>query len=777
MQIISYSLFLFLLIFCPLAFGTVESWTLTVMETCTALSFLFLGAFFFLHNKPALRIPGIVPLFLLLGYMLLQLVPLPIPLVKILSPATFELYRPLLDIDPALQFVPLSVNRKSTLLTLFISASYALVYLLTIYHCSRADRLKKTAAFIVCLGVLIAVEAIIQKLTSPEAIYWFRATPNSTPLGPWVYKNHFAGFMEMLFPITIALFLFYRPQVVYDKSIREKFISAMTMPGGNRYLLLGTGAILIAVSILLSVSRGGIITLSIAFLFFTLFSARTLTDYRTRWAVILTVLVVLMITWLGWQPIIDKFGNIWGEEGLNTSGRFPVLMDSIRIFQSFPLFGTGFGTFIDVYPAVRTVPGEAVFDHAHNDYIELLASGGLIGFLICAWFVIAVLHHAIRKLLHRKDRYAILLTSGALTGILALLFHCLVDFQIYNGANGLYFFFLCGLTVSAVNTRLHYRTHPSLLEQGGKISLLLPGIFALFLLICSPWYFLNIQKAEKRSAPVTSVFLNRHISTDRLEKMHSTLFDASRLDPFAAKYFYQLGHISSFLGKKAQAQHEYLQASLRQPANGSYLQQLGISLATNKVEQKKTLLSLGLLREPLVLDGYLIYCDWLLKNNFRQEAFVILNRAMYAISWSITDIVNFMLPYRFTLSEIEQMLPPLPAIWNEIGSRMERYRRQEDAELFYTMTLDFLDGNEVKPNYFSRLYNLYLRQKKEIKALEILRMGIGYLPDYAPFRVQLGDYYHRQGINYRAAQEYTQALRLDPDNRYVLRKLEQLDRD
>ncbi len=439
MQIISYSLFLFLLIFCPLAFGTVESWSLTVMETCTALSFLFLGVFIFLHHKAALRIPGIVPLFLLLGYMLLHLLPLPVSLVKILSPATFEVYRPLLEIDPELQFVSLSVNRKNTLLMLFTFTSYALFYLLTVYHCSRADRLKKTATLIVCLGVLIGVEAIIQKLTSPDAIYWFRSTSNSLPLGPWVYKNHFAGFMEMLFPITIALFLFYRPRVVYDKSFREKFISAMTMPGANRYLLLGTGAILMAVSILLSVSRGGIITLSIAFLFFTLFSARTLADYRTRWAVILTVLVVLMITWLGWQPIIDKFGTIWGNKGLDTSGRFPVYLDSLGIIRSFPMFGTGFGTFIDVYPAFRTVQGEVLFDHAHNDYLELLADGGLTGFLLSAWFVIAVILHAIRKLLQRRDRYAILLTSGALTGILALLFHCLVDFQIYNGANGLYF--------------------------------------------------------------------------------------------------------------------------------------------------------------------------------------------------------------------------------------------------------------------------------------------------------------------------------------------------
>ena len=97
------------------------------------------------------------------------------------------------------------------------------------------------------------------KLTSPDAIYWYRPTPNSSPAGPWVYSNHFAGFMEMIFPLTIALFLFYRPKIADNRSFKEKLLDAMTMPGANRSLLLGTAVILMAVSILLSISRGGII--------------------------------------------------------------------------------------------------------------------------------------------------------------------------------------------------------------------------------------------------------------------------------------------------------------------------------------------------------------------------------------------------------------------------------------------------------------------------------------------------------------------------------------
>lgn len=769
----SYALFLFLLLFGPLAFGTVETWSGAVLNITAALSFLLLTAFLALRKQEGLRIPGILPLLLLPGYMLLQMIPLPAQLVELLSPATYDLYRPLLELDPNHHFIPLTVNRKNTLLMFFAFSSCCLVYLLTLYHCSKPEFLKRTVAIVVLLAILIAVEAIIQKLTSPDLIYWFRPTPNSSPVGPWVYSNHFAGFMEMVFPLAIALFLFYRPQVFSHRTMREKFIYLLTMPGANRYLLLGTGAMLMAVSILLSISRGGIITLSIAFFFFTLFSARTTADPRTRWAVVLALLVILMITWLGWEPILDKFGNLWGETGLNTSGRLPVFFDSVALFTSFPLFGTGFGTFIDAYPSVRTVPGLAVFDHAHNDYIELLSTGGLIGFLLFLWFVAAVLSHSITTLMQRRERYSILLTSGALTGILALLFHSLADFQLYNRANALYFFFLCGLAVSAATTRLQYRTRSTLLEAAPGKNILLPSMLAVTVLIGSSWYSFNMYKAETITAPIRSKFLNSNIEQSRLKLMHSTLSDASRLDPYEAEYFFLAGHLLRLLGKSREAGEKYWQACVRLPTSGRNLQQLALSRPQDGFAQQKRLLSLGLVREPLSVQRYLTYSDWLLRNDLQQEAFSVLGTAIGKIPWSISNIVNFIFARRFTVSELELILPPLPEAWHEVGRRMEQNSRLDEADVLYRRALDFLENNEIKPSYFKSLYQLHRRQNKEQEALELLRLGIGYLPDYAPFRVELGDYYRKQGIYYRAEQEYIRALQLDPNNRRILSKLEQ----
>ena len=107
MQRVSYVLFIFVLVFSPLAFGTVETWSWTVVQLTTALSFLLLGISSLITKKSGLKIPGMLPLLLLLGYMSFQLLPLPINLVKFISPSTFELYEPLLNYAGDLDFIPI----------------------------------------------------------------------------------------------------------------------------------------------------------------------------------------------------------------------------------------------------------------------------------------------------------------------------------------------------------------------------------------------------------------------------------------------------------------------------------------------------------------------------------------------------------------------------------------------------------------------------------------------------------------------------------------------
>lgn len=770
---LSFRFFLITLIFTPLAFGTVENWSFLVLETLTGLALFFFMLSSSLKKKNALEIPGYIPLFLFIALLLLQIIPLPVILVQFIAAGTYEMYRPLLDVDPTIHFVTLSMNPKASLLSLFTFTAFGLFYILTVYHLTTPEKLKKTTAVVVTLGVILSIEAILQKLTSSGSIFWFRAAPvNAYPVGPWVYSNHFAGYMEMIFPLAIALSLYYRPHNHYDSSFREKFVTIFIMPGGNRYLLLAAGSVLMAVSILFSLSRGGIITLCAAFLFFIVFSSRATNERRTQWAILITLSVVLLITWFGWQPIINEFSHFWGVDGLNTSGRMPVYRDTLNIIQSFPFFGTGSGTFVHAYPAFRSLPGESIFDHAHNDYLEMLADNGTAGFLLGGWFVAEVLTHTLRKLFQRRERYSILVASGALTGMLALLFHSLADFQIYNGANGLAFFFLAGLAVSSVNTRLIYRSSPVLLgKRRSFFSLFIPGIVALILLVLSPAVRTGIIIARDQSSTNNSILLNPNIPADSLQSIYDQTEKAQSYDPLEAYYAYRLGSVSSLLDKDRRARQQYLQAALLDPFSGAYLQQLGLALPKTETAQKDNLLHIGIQRDPHTMDRYLVYSKWLLWSGNQEKSAVILREALRKIPSSAEEVCRFVLDNISTERQLTEILSSYPYAWYSMGNLLEKRAHPEEAEEYYLQALEISDSNEIRSEYFTRLYSLYRKQDREEDAVKIVRQGAERLPDNPWFRIQLGDIYQRRGVEYRALEEYRKALQLDPDNRGLARKI------
>lgn len=774
MQLLAYGLFLFILIFCPLAFGTVENWSQWVLVTVTAVSYLFLGLHLFFRKKQFVHAPGILPLFLLLGWMLCQLIPLPPGIIKVVAPATFELYQPLLALNPSSEMISLTINPESTLRMLFTFTGYTLFYLLTVQLLSVGKRLKQTVLVITALGSVIAVEAILQKLTSPDAIYWFRTPPAGNPVGPWVYSNHFAGFMEMLFPVVVALFLVYRPLIHYNKSLKEKFITILTLPAANLHLLLGTAAIMMAVSILISLSRGGIITLCIAFLFFIVFSANATRDKRTKWALFLTSATVLIVTWLGWQPIMKEFGGFWHKDGFDTSGRLPLIIDSIAIIKAYPVFGTGFGTFAEMYPAVRTIDGNALFDHAHNDYIELLVDGGLIGFVLCSWFVLSVLFSSLRSLRRRRERYLILVTSGALTGMLALLFHSLVDFQMYNGANALYFFFLCGLAVSAANTRFQFRTRPTFLPRLRFVPAAASLLLAFILLFGFTGYTYRYHTARVSTASLQTLFLNPHIPPARLKSFYDQYAQAAEQYPLEAGYRARLGEISLLLGREEQGRNHFLQAAMLRPMSGAYLQQLGLILPLDEPGFPEKFISLGVAREPRRVERYLTYADWLIGSSRKQDALLVLGRAAARMPYKTPQIARFISRRDFTLADLETALSPNPVLWYALGRIAEGNMRTDKAEEFYRKATDFADDREVQPGFFSSLYHLYRRRGETDKGAAVLRKGIAHFPEYVPFRILLGDYYRQQGIPYRAREEYQQAVNFDPHNSAARRRLEEI---
>ncbi len=768
----AYVLFIGTLFFAPLAFGSVETWSIGIVESLVFLTTLVYCIETRSQSHSYLKVPGILPLFLLLVFMWLQVIPLPPSFVNTIAPGVYQAYAPILEIQDGTQWIPLTVNQKSTLLEALRITSYAFFYILTVQLLSRKEVLGKTVRLIAGLAIAIAFLAILQKFTASDLIYWFRRAPeNASPVGPWVYRNHYAGFMEMLFPIVLALFFYYRPKLRDKQSFRSKAVSILSSPGSNIQFFLGFGVVLILVSIFIGLSRGGIIAANLALFFFLILFSRKLTNSGKILPLAIFGALLLTVTWFGWDPILARFNASTTQAGVITDGRLPLWLDCSPLIKDFIFTGSGFGTFIHAFPQYNNLPTSIIFDHAHNDYIELVTDGGLIGFFLAASFVITIFQNGLKKLSLRREPYSVLLIIAGLTGIFAILLHSITDFNMHNGANGLYFFFICGLLVSAGNTRLHFRNRATLLKKATpkwKLSYLI----ALPLLVLTISTQSGIFKAKRHYKEASKIYINPKLSNQILKSQLTLINRVIQLDPLEGQYSSYKGNLLFYLGENEDAFQNYLQATTKDPLEGAYLQRIGLLLPPEQKEEASLLMSegykRGLNKEQLVF----VLAEWYLQQNEREKAMLVLQQGAEQFPNVAKRFPSFILFYKLSRPEINSILPHKTSTWITLGTFLEKAGQIENSEYYRSHALDFLEQEEtVKPWQIMQLYYFYKKQKRIDEAVNTLHLGIQWLPDYAPFHIHLGDYYKKQNIPYRAIEEYEQALMLEPGNEKIRKRL------
>jgi O-antigen ligase/tetratricopeptide (TPR) repeat protein len=776
MRSLPYALFICILFFAPLAFGSVETWSIALVEISICLATL--SYLFVVYREKLLffHVPGITPLLLLLLWIALQLISLPPGLVQVIAPGIHQAYNPILELQDSSKWIPLTVNHKATLLEFLRISSYALFYILTVQLLSQSKRLTKTVRIIAWLAMTIAFLAIIQKFTSPHHIYWFRPTPeNAGTVGPWIYHNHYAGFMELVFPLVLALFFYYHPKFTSRQSMRARIVSIFTSPGSNFHFFLGFGVILILASVFIALSRGGTISIVLGLFFFLTLLARKNTGHGKALPLIVLGCALLAVTWFGWDPILSKFNISFTETGGLSDGRLLIWQDCAPLIRDFLFTGSGFGTFINVFPQYNTIPNSAIFDHAHNDYIELITDGGIIGFILAACFVITIMRHGFKRLKVRRDKYSIFVSIAGLTALFSILLHSVTDFNMHNGANGLYFFFLCGIVISAGNTRLHFRTRPTLLKPASPTIKLIP-LMAIPLLFMAITYQSGILKAKGLYKQTSQVYLNPLLPDQTLQTLLNTVNNAISADPMEGLYSYYKGNLLSYMKDNDAAFSSYLHAARKDPLEGAYLQRLGLLLTATDNANASRLMAEGYARSQNKKELIFSWAEWLLNQNRISEATAALQEGVERFPELSRRLPALLLRDQFTREEIKMILPQKASAWILIGDLAEKMGKTEDVEYYRIHALDFLEQEEtILPWYFNQIYWFYRKQNRTEDAVAILRKGIKYLPNHAPFHLWLGDYYKEQNIFYRAKEEYKQALILEPGNEKISKRLQTLE--
>lgn len=771
-------LLLFLLTFAPLAFGTVEHWSKTIAQLTVAVALVWCVVDLHRAGEPLLRVPGLLPLLLLLGLLVVQVVPLPVPLLQLLSPRSWEAYRPVAEAAGGLGWLPLSVHPKATVQEFFRLGAGVLLYVLAIQVLRSGARVKRVLGWVVALGGGIAFVAILQQFSAGGTIYWLRPAPGGNPGGPWVNVNQYAAFVEAICPLALALLLFNRTPVGVRLSWRERVVSFFSSSRSSYQLFLGFVFILLASSVFTSLSRGGIVTILLSMILFA--ALKAIVQRRTgRTAVwVIFCLVLLAVTWFGWQPIIDEFAKGLGADWTIRDARTTLYGDTLAIIKDFPLFGAGFGTFVDVYPSYQTIEIDRVFDHAHNDYLELLTSGGGVGLALAAWFLLTLLHHGWRMVRRRRDRFAVLAGIGALTSIGALLMHSLVDFNLQNPAIGLYFFFVCGLLVAAVNTRYSYHETRSLLPERGKRSLAGLALLSIGFLVVTALTQFGVMKAGHRFNQVKSIYVSSHLGPVLMTTVAAGVQTARRWDPLESYYPYYHGNLAVLREGRDEAANHYLRAASLRPLEGIYLQRLALLLPAEQRQEATRLMAEGYRRATVKSAMIGSWVEWLLLTGQRAEAVDLMAEGLVRGGGQAATLMALMEVYRFSREEAGRALPPSVEAWIRFGRYLEEMGQVEEAGYYRGEALRLIYREEgIKPQWFAQLIDYHQRHQQTDAALSVLRRAVQACPDHAPFRVQLGDYYRTEQIWYRALEEYQKAAALEPGNESYRRRVRKLQLD
>ncbi|MDA8168378.1 MAG: O-antigen ligase family protein [Nitrospiraceae bacterium] len=402
-----------------LLFGAVEAWSFAIVGGLTVLLFNIAiyrdeGIAIAKENKWASFMTWAAAGFLLLC--LLQIVPIPLRIFKALSPAGYEIMSRLST--GRCGWLSISISRFDTLYGFLKFTVYVMIFLISFSAARDGDGMDLLLSGLSGFGFLLAVFALVQNSAWNGRIYWFRdLTQGGSPFGPFVNRNHFAGFEGMVVPLGLGIAL--------EKAKMEKLLFYFFMP------------VVTGVGIFFSLSRGGIISFLLSIMCFLAFAASGRFRGKAFFYVLLFLTAVLSyLLYLGVSPVIDRFA----ADGLSGESRLPVWEAAFREFLDFKWFGTGIGTFHDIFPVFN--PGSRqLFYYAHNDYLNLLLETGLAGAFLAGMFVLSLAVMTAGCYSRRKRPYIL---AGLASSVFYMMVHSFFDFNLHIPSNAITFSVILG---------------------------------------------------------------------------------------------------------------------------------------------------------------------------------------------------------------------------------------------------------------------------------------------------------------------------------------------
>ncbi len=347
----------------------------------------------------------------------------------------------------------LSLDPYATRLVLVQMTALLIYFVATLIFSDTPRRLRTIVRTITIFGFLLAMFGLTQSFTSDGTrVYWFRQLTQSTAFGPFINRHHFAGYMELAIALPLGLLF-------------SGAIESYKRP------LYAFAAMMMGVALIMTNSRGGIISLAAEILFVVVVAGPSLRhgERRPRAARIRSVLLRAGLAFgliavliggtiaAGGSGVFSRLlGTVNADDP--TTGRAHFWSVTLDVIKAYPIVGSGLGSFSVIYTRYDSRNGFYRLEQAHNDYLQTLADGGILGGILGLAFLIILFGKGFTRR-ETDDKFRRGVATGALAGCFAVLIHSFFDFTLHTTSNALLFLILAALATqdSRVDQGSHRR--------------------------------------------------------------------------------------------------------------------------------------------------------------------------------------------------------------------------------------------------------------------------------------------------------------------------------
>lgn len=676
-----------------------------------------------------------------------------------------------------------STSQHRTELALSLLGSYAILYGLIVQQLRTVRRVVGLAFLLVLVGCGESIFGLVQYLSGATTVLG-HPTPNIGTLNATYFNhNHFAGFLILIMPVALGLLI---GSAHFEKRL---FLAIL-------FAIMGS-------ALVLSLSRGGLLGFAVAVAgFFLCLSLKHVHDPEFRKRFVLTLLIGGLIVgaavvWIGVSPIAHRSllrTVMPDQETLRAEIRFHLWRSALPLLTEFPLFGSGLGTFEDVFrryrPATLSQNQHAYF--AHNDYLELTIEMGLPALFLVCWAIIRFYRYGLRSYFAHRHSVLTALLLGGLGSCTAMLVHSFFDFNLQIPANALLFVIIVAMTTASAH--LLWQRHGEFQHTTSRPAVtvgefllfgrprayrwktswktVVPAVGVLLLLgggIARQQVALRYYAAAN-SARVLGHFFNaidayqRAIAIDAWnadyyeglaltyqdlgrkspdpEKWYRLAIDTfehvAELRPYQAMPLYRIGQLFDHLNQEADAVQAFQAAVNKEPHLAFYRENLG---------------------------HYLLYIQQPV------AAFAEYRQAIQFDPGRISAILERCQTYHLPYSEYQAIFPDDAALRVKFAEWLARQRLWEESKQEYHKAIELSGG---AAEYYDAMQNA-CRQRRDAACLrDIWRELADQEPDNIELRQQIAESYAGEQQWEQALREYERLFEAFPDNAAIYTRIGQL---